>query len=254
MFGTLALATIAAAVVIAVCMKSDALIMFGGGVTDMRGSIAGTTFSRSRSGNYARARKKPINPHSTLQNTRRAEMAYLMKFWSNNLTEQERVDWRAYALGTTWTNRLGQTIEVNGNSAFVRLNMLQRLTPSTVITAAPLAMGHAGGVTQSFSPEYDTTKLQIDEPTGSFDKDIDIMTLWYFMGIPREVGNIAIPKGFKYCGRVWGSSGTPLTFPYELTATYTMALGQRITVKTMFQDAQYRVSGPHYMTALAASS
>lgn len=227
-------------------------VLLGGGVTDIRGSIGGTTFSRNAGGNYARGRMKPVNPRSPLQNARRAEIANLAKQWSNVLTEQQREDWRAYAMGTSWTNKLGQSIEISGLAAFIRLNVFERMTPSVPILAAPTAMGHGGGVTFTFDAESDTTKIQVDEPTGAFDKDTDIHTLWFFCGIPTEPGRIATPKGFKYIGRIWGSSGDPLTFPYELDAPYTMRAGQFITVKCMFHDEHYRMSGPFFASELAA--
>lgn len=231
-----------------------ALIKLGGGITDMRGSIAGNTFSRCAGGNYARGRMKPVNPRTALQNTRRAEIASLTRHWSNALTEQQRIDWRAYATGTTWTNRLGEAIEINGLAAFVRLNALERLTPAPIIEHAPTAMGHGGGVTLAFDAENDTSKLQLAEPGGAFDKDVDIMTLWIFMGIPREVGALSLPKKWNYIGRVWGSTGAPLTFPYEMDAAYTMNVGQRISIRAMFHDADYRVSGPFFAQAIAAPS
>lgn len=231
-----------------------ALVRFGAGIADARGSIGGTTFSRCAGGSYMRNRTKPVNPRTALQNTRRQEVASLAKHWSNTLTEQHRMDWRAYAAGTTWTNRLGQTIEINGLAAFVRLNVLQRLIPSVIVQHAPTAMGHGGGVTFTFAAETDTTKIQLNEPTGAFDKDIDIMNLWFFMGIPCEVGRMVPPKTFNYIGRVWGSAGAPLVFPYELDAAFTMAVGQRITLRAMFHDEHYRVSGPHFGQAIAAPS
>lgn len=228
------------------------LFRFGGGVTDARGSLGGTTFSRNAGGNYGRARVKPVNKRSALQNTRRAEVAALTKRWSNTLTAQQRADWRAYAAGTTWTNKLGEVVEINGLAAYLRLNVLHRLIPSTPIDAAPLAMGHGGGVTFTFAAESDTSKIQLDEPGGAFDKDTDIHNLWLFQGLPQEAGNAGIPKGFRYIGRVWGSSGAPLAFPYELDSAYTMAVGQNITLRAMFHDEYYRCSGPFWATDLAA--
>ena len=229
-----------------------ALVMLGGGVTDIRGSIAGTTFSRSAAGNYARSRKKPVNPRSALQTLRRANVGYLTKYWSNTLTEQERTDWRAYAAGTTWTNKLGQSIAISGLSAFLRLNALHRMTWSTVITAAPLAMGHAGGVTITFAAESDTSKIQMNEPGGAFGKSIDLQELWFFQGLPTEPGRITTPKGFKLIGGVRGNSGAPPAFPLEIDSAYTMTAGQRITIKAMFHDENYRCSGPFFGSVLAA--
>lgn len=231
-----------------------ALVKLGGGVTDIRGSMAGNTFSRCAGGNYVRARTKPVNPKASMQNARRSAIAYIAKWWSDQLSEQQRTDWRAYAAATSWTNRLGEAIEINGLAAFIRLNTYQRLIPSALIEEAPTAVGHAGGVEYSFAAESDTTKLQIAEPTGSFDKDLNIHTLWFFCGIPAEPGKISIPKGFKYCGRIWGSALDPLAFPYELDAPYTMRSGQLVTVRAIFQDEHYRLSGPHWSQDLAAPS
>jgi len=74
-----------------------ALVKFGGGVVGMSGSIAGTTFARNRSGSYARAKTKPINPNTTLQNLVRATFAMLSARWAQTLTEAQRTAWNLYA-------------------------------------------------------------------------------------------------------------------------------------------------------------
>ena len=228
-----------------------ALIKMGGGITDIRGSIGGTTFSRCAGGNYMRARTKPVNPRSTLQSARRARIGHLTKYWSNTLTAQQRADWKAYAAGTSWQNKLGETIEINGLAAFIRVNALILLYSSTVLAAAPLAMGHAGGVTFSFAAESDTSKLQLAEPGGAFDKTTDGHYLMFFGGLPSEAGRAATPKGFRYITHVAGAA-VPQNFPYEMSAPYTMASGQLITVRAMFKDESTRISGPHWATATAA--
>jgi len=231
-----------------------ALLKFGGGVTDIRGSIGGTTFSRCAGGNYMRARTKPVNPRSPTQNARRSRVAYLSTYWSKTLTEQQRTDWRAYAAATSWTNKLGESININGLAAFLRLNALVLLYSSTVIAAAPLATGHAGGVTLAFTAENDTTKLQLAEPGGAFDKSDNDHMLMIFAGIPAEAGKLSIPKGFKYVTHLAGNLAAPQVFPFEMTAPYTMAAGQRITIKAMFKDESNRVSGPFWVQAVAAPS
>jgi len=231
-----------------------ALVQFGGGVSQIRGSIGGTVFSRGAGGAIARARTKPINPRSPLQNVRRSNHAYLTTYWSLTLTEQQRVDWRDYAHSTTWTNRLGQTIQINGLAAFVRINSLILLAGLPVVPAAPTATGHAGGVTISFAAQNDTKKFQLDEPGGAFDKDADGHTLYLFSGFPTEAGRIATPKGFRFLQTVDGDSVTPETFPLEVDAPYTMAEGQLLTMRAMFVDDHYRSSGPYFATATAAPS
>lgn len=229
-------------------------VMFGGGVTQISGKIGGSVFARNAGGDYIRSNKKPINPRSPLQNARRANTAWLAKYWSNDLTEQQRTDWRAYATGTGWTNKLGQAIEINGLAAFLRLNVFHRMIPSAIIDDAPTAMGHGGGVAFTFAAESDTSKIQIDDPTGAFDKDTELHNAWLFMGLPTEPGRVATPKGFRYIGRIWGSAGAPLVFPYELDAAYTMRAGQFITIRMMWHDEHYRMAGPFYAHDLAAAA
>lgn len=231
-----------------------AVILLGGGVTDIRGSMGGTVFSRNHGGNTIRNRTKPVNPRSALQSARRAQVAYLSRYWSNTMTSQERTDWRAYAAGTSWTNRLGQSIQINGLAAFLRLNAHIAIYSGTLRHAAPTAMGHAGGVTFTFAAESDTGKLQMDEPGANFDKGVLGHYANIYQGLPTEVGRLATPKGFRYVGSLYGHDSAPMTFPFELTAAYTMAEGQNVTLKLMFNDEDYRMSGPFFVTVEAAPS
>jgi len=230
------------------------LIGYGGGVTDMRGSIGGTTFSRAGAGAYARARVKPVNPRSALQATRRAQLAYLTKYWSETCTPEQRADWRAYTAGTTWHNKLGHVIQINGLAAFLRLNAMLAIVGEAVHPAAPTAMGHAGGIGLSFAAENDTSKIQVGEPTGAFDPTNVAHFLAIFQGLPSQAGRLAIPKGFRYIGLVQGVDPGPLVFPVQLDSAYTMAEDQLITCRAMFIDENFRSSGPHWATATAAPS
>jgi|TARA_Y100000310_G_C20692407_1_gene823191 hypothetical protein len=229
-----------------------ALIKLGGGITDIRGSMGGNTFSRNKAGNYLRSNKKPVNPRSPLQVVVRNTQAFLAKYWSATLTAQQRIDWRAYAAGTQWTNKLGETIEIGGNAAFMQLNALRFAGGLTIHPAAPTAMGHAGGVGFTFAAETDTPALAIADPTQGWDKDTDDHELFIFSGLPTEAGRDATPKGFRFCETLSGDSSTPLTFPYDVTPPYTMAIGQNITIRAMFQDENFRVSGPYWVTDVAA--
>lgn len=231
-----------------------ALIKLGGGVTDIRGAIGGSVFSRGKGGNIIRKNAKPINPRSDRQETRRGNMAYLARYWSKTLTAAQRADWNAYASGSTWTNRLGETIEINGNAAFMRLNALLLLIGEAVRAAAPTAMGHAGGITIDFDAESDNTVIEMDEPGGAWDKDLDDDWVVLFQALPVEAGRAQGTKGFRYIGAIEGDSGTPPTFPNDQTAAYTMVSGQNVTVKAIHIDPDFRVSSPTFKTVAAAPS
>lgn len=231
-----------------------ALVKLGGGVTDARGAIGGTVFSRGKGGNIIRSNKKPCNPRSSLQEPKRALAAWISKSWSNTLTEQQRTDWRAYAAGTGWTNRLGEAIEINGLAAFLQLNALYTIPSPTLHADAPTAMGHSGGVTLTFAAESDTKFLQFNAPGGAYDNDTDFHNIWLFMGLPTQPGQIALPSGFRYIGRLEGGKEPAITYPAQLEAAYTMAAGQRITVGYIFTDDNHRTNTKLFVTDIAAPS
>jgi len=230
------------------------LVMYGGGVSQISGKVGGVVFSRGAGGAIIRKHTKPINPRSARQNVVRSNVAYLTTYWSKTLTEQQRTDWRAYVAGTTWTNRLGQTIQINGLAAFVRVNTLRLLAGLDLIAAAPLAMGHAGGVTISFTAYSDTGKLNVAEPVGAFDKSTDDHELLIFSGLPTEAGRISATRGFRFIQVISGNATTPPTFPLELTAPFTMQEGQLITMRAMFTDENFRASGPYFANTVAVPS
>jgi len=231
-----------------------AVIKLGGGVTDIRGAIGGSVFSRGKGGNIIRKNAKPCNPRSNLQETRRGNMAYLSRYWSQTLTVQQRADWSAYSAGTIWTNKLGDTIEIGGNAAFLRLNSLLLIAGLALSAAAPTAMGHAGGVPITFDAESDTTNIELDEPGGAWDKDTDDDNLLLFQALPVQGGRAHGTKGFRYIGLVAGDSVAPEAFPLDVPAAYTMADGQIATVKAVHVDEHFRVASASYHSEIVAAS
>lgn len=229
-------------------------IQFGVAIADARGSVGGNVFSRGRGGAILRNRVKPVNPRSALQNVRRGQQSFLSRYWSQTLTVQERADWNAYAAGTTWTNKLGQSIEINGNAAFMRLNSLLLLIGVAVREGAPTAMGHAGGITLAFDAESDTSNIEVAEPGGAFDKDLDGDYVILFQALPVSGGRAAGTKGFRYIGYFEGDSVAAPTFPQDIASAYTMVDGQIATCRAIHIDPDFRVSSAVYQSEIVAAS
>lgn len=100
-------------------------VVFGGGVADARGSIAGNTFSRNKGGAYSRQRVTGINPNTPLQNEVRTILSQLATEWSSLLTQTQRDGWGTFAQNFPITNNLGAVIYLTGQQAYQRIN--QRL-------------------------------------------------------------------------------------------------------------------------------
>jgi len=101
-----------------------ATIAFGGGVSDIRGSIGGTTFSRNRNGAYARARTQPINPGTSKQTEIRERFGFLATQWSE-LTAAQRLSWDTLGSQIVRLNRLGQPYTLSGQQAYNSVNQVR---------------------------------------------------------------------------------------------------------------------------------
>jgi len=228
-------------------------IAVGGGVTDIRGSIGGTCFARGRGGLYARARVKPLNPKSALQVTRRAVQSAAAAAWAS-LTAAQRTAWGSYALNTSWTNKLGQSINIGGSPAFSRLYTLALLAGLAAPDAAPALDGHASGTVATFTASEATQLYTLAEPSLGWDKDTDDDTLLIFIGMPQGVGRASVPSRFNFLQALAGDSGSPLEFPLALSAPpYPFIETQRLSVAMVHIDPSLRVSVRNVAYAFAAA-
>jgi hypothetical protein len=109
-----------------------ALIRFGNGVSEIRGSIAGTTFSRNRAGAVARNRIKPINPNTQQQ----ADVRYLFATIAAqfaDLNQAQKDVWTDFAAALTfWRNRLGEPYTPSARQVY------QYCTTNLILAASSL--------------------------------------------------------------------------------------------------------------------
>jgi len=227
-------------------------VKYGGGVTDIRGSIGGTTFTRGASGAVARQRVKCINPNSNSQSARRAVVSALSQQWSKLLTPTERADWNAYAAGTNFLNKVGDTIQISGLACYIRSNTL-RLQMGLASTAlAPITTGQAAGTVAVITATVSDGKIHIAEPSAGFDKSVAGEYIAVFVAAPMNPGRVSSPRGWKYLTKVTGNVSPP-TFPIDVLNAYTHILGQQYGVSMTHLDHDGRVSAPVDVIVAAAA-
>ena len=100
-----------------------AIIRFGGGVAGIRGTIAGTTFSASRSGAYAKSWSKGPNPQSVLQTDQRRSLSNFAQLWAS-IAAADKADWDTFAADPAQeqTNALGDIYYLSGFQWFLKIN------------------------------------------------------------------------------------------------------------------------------------
>ena len=85
------------------------------------GSIAGTTASHNRYGQYERNRRSPTQSPTARRTAIRTVFAAASTAYSA-LSETLAAAWGAYAASHPITNRLGQSVVLDGHAMFVRVN------------------------------------------------------------------------------------------------------------------------------------
>lgn len=221
-----------------------ALLKLGPAVSGISGSIGGTTFSRNRYGNYARARTKPVNPNSVRQVAVRAAMSLCRVIWFGTLTAAQRAAWALYATNVPMINRLGETINLSGYNQFCRSAAALLNAGLDVVAAGP---------TEFALPEQDNTLAAAstadDQKLGiTFDNTLPWAhetgaNLLIYMGAPQDTTRNFFNGPWRYAGKVAGSSTTAPTSPASLDVPYPVAADNKVFVKARIQRADGRLSG-----------
>lgn len=230
------------------------LVKFGGGVTQMSGSIGGTTFARNRFGNYGRARTKPVNPNSPSQVVVRSALSYLTERWNGALMAAQRTAWETYAQAVSMKNRIGEVVNLTGFNHYVRSNMINKQLGLAIVDDAP---------TELVLPEKDSTfAAAISEAsqkaTITFDEELDWVDedgayLFIFQGVP-QVGTRNYFRGpWHYMGKVTGNHTTPPETGVEIDVHYTAVEGQKVWFMARIVRADGRITEKFFCTCTVAA-
>jgi hypothetical protein len=217
-----------------------ALIQLGGGVTDIRGSIGGTTYSRGPAGNIARRRVKPVNPSSSRQCSRRNTFDQLSHEWVRNLTEDERTAWRYYASNTNFVNALGATIQISALACFIRTNALRLMIGQALTSVAPTAPGQASGLSFTATRVADSFDIIIPAAPQGWSPNTPNDWIIVSESAPQSAGRVAKPTAFTYLTERQGNA-TPPQFPWTITSKYKPTVGQHCWIRMMHLDPLNRV-------------
>ena len=113
-------------------------IVFGGGIVDGRGSMAGNTYSKNRYGAYIRSKVSPVQPGTSKQTLIRERMTGLSKSYGADLSETQRNGWDALAEKSPVVDVFGKPHKLAGNTMFIKVNMTRLLVGDAIMFDAPL--------------------------------------------------------------------------------------------------------------------
>lgn len=218
-------------------------------VSEIRGKIAATVFSRNRGGAVIRNRIKPINRRSTGQSTRRQALGSLASAW-RGLTQTQRDSWNNASQNFPLQDTLGQTIFLSGEQLYVRFNANLLLIGESAIDTAPSPFAFAV-LTASLSAEDDTVAAAFDitftpSPMTAGNTIAVFATRNLSPGI--EAPNAS---AFRYIGQIDPSDTTPK----DLVTEYVAEFGNPIEDQKIFIELRpISTAGGQGGTPLRASA
>lgn len=220
-----------------------ALVKYGGGIVQMSGSMSGNTYARNRSGNYVRARTKPVNPNTARQIEVRAAMAFLTDRWANTVTAAQRTAWNLYAASVNMTNKLGETINLTGFNHYIRSNAIRKQFANPLIDAAPVIFEiPAADPTYSIAVSEATQII-----THSFDDTMDWAVedasfMFFYGGRPQNPQRNFFDGPWREAGFIGGvDPGGPIE-PHAAASPFAVSEGQRIWTYARISRADGRLS------------
>lgn len=205
-----------------------ALVLFGNGVADMRGSVAGNTFSRNRGGAYIRNRVVPLNPGSNPQNHIRQSVSNFAKAWGATLTAAQRAAWTAFAAAWPVTNKLGATIVLTGEQMYVRLNTVIYNAGGAAIADPPanLTVGSLLTLSGTFVVGASATAVFTATPLSAGDR------LQIFATAPLQPGIGFVRNRLRYITTMADATASPSTFYTPYIARFGQPLvGQQVVIE-----------------------
>lgn len=200
------------------------------------GSVGDTTASHNQYGSYTRARTDPNVPLTAWTNAVRAQVTASSQYWSNSLSEAQRIAWDCYARYKPVVDRLGDVRYITGQNHYIRVNVLKRL-----------------GITARRNAPPDT----LDDPQYTHLRVVQITNGRYFAYIDNT-DDWATTKGGVLLIRLSPVVSAGVNFykgPYRLAAH---VLGRDFLPPTTTQSVNSPFTGdyyaPHFWAARAVTS
>lgn len=113
-----------------------AKVKLGALAQDVRGTIAGQTFSRNKGGSYVRQKVSPTQPETARQTAQRGILSQVAQLWAATVTATRSL-WYTYAENNPVTDVFGDSLKLNGAAAFQKLNATLLTCNVAAITTPP---------------------------------------------------------------------------------------------------------------------
>jgi hypothetical protein len=211
------------------------------------GSIAGTTFSHNRAGQYTRNRRSPVQPVGTGRRAFiRASFGGASSAWGA-LDAATQAAWNAYAASYPYVDKLGQAIKLTGQQMYVAIGTQLLNCAQTLPSDVPVSNSTNAPVVSAFTVTHAGVITVTLDGSGSAD---DFILLAF--SPPQSSGR-------TFCKTFWqqvvlpGDSVGGATYGTDYVAQFgTISAGQKVFLRATPVN-QYGVTGVPVILPATAS-
>ena len=207
-----------------------ARIKFSAMVSEIRGALNGSVFTKNRYGMAIRNKVTPVNRNTPAQSLIKALFTAYNQKW-RTLTEDEQKAWNSAVQDYSRSNIFGDTFKPTGSNLYCELNTNLALIGATELTKPPLPK-NVPGIT-SFTLDVDSTvgseKFDIDYlPTPT---NADVIHL-VFATRCYSAGKSYIKSEYRMIGTIATGSAAPFDAFTAWTDKFgTLTKDQKVSVK-----------------------
>lgn len=186
-------------------------------VSEVRGTIAATTFARNKGGAVIRNRITPINRRSPAQTARRQSLASLASSF-RGLSQAQIAAWNAATANFPQSDNLGQTIYLSGEQLYVRVNANLILIGEAQITDPPNPVSFDAVAFTSLTATADDQNISLAfTPTVPNGQQLVV-----YASRPLSAGKSFVPESeFRFLTSVAAAQ----TSPQDISAAYAAVFG-----------------------------
>ena len=157
-----------------------AVIRPSGIISEIRGSIGDTVFSRGQGGPYARFRGISDKERTGLQDATRDTLIYLAQAWSGTLDEAERQAWIEHAKTWPQANRWGDMTLTSGYTRFIKTNFYRCAETSEIPYLTPPPVGSRPAACISATAYESSQHILLTLPPAGLENPLTPLRVWLY--------------------------------------------------------------------------
>lgn len=211
-------------------------------VSEMRGKLNGSVFSKNRGGAYLRTKVTPVNPQTISQGNVRARLTTFSQAW-RALTAAQITAWNSAVSNFVGTDIFGDIKTPSGINLYNKLNLNLAAAGQPHIDNPPLPVGtgYVSALALAADASSSTIAATFTAIGGTAGQTVIVQAT---KGV--SAGKNFVKSEYRQIGTFSGSATSPQAIGAMYVAKFgTMTAGQKIFVRLAFVDNTTGVSGQY---------